>query len=101
MGFPSDLLARQEPATFVPALPQPDPISAVPTPRAVASAKWAWVPIRSLGPRHSEANRWARYRFLVWRSLVSVDPDRAGREGRHVLFPRSYILGKPASVSNI
>ena len=52
MGFPSDQLAPQEPATTPPSLPQPEPFTPSAATRAAASPKWAWVPIRSLGPRH-------------------------------------------------
>ena len=52
MGFPSDLLAPQEPATTLPHVPRPDLLNPPVAPRAATSPTWAWVPIRSLGPRH-------------------------------------------------
>ena len=51
MDFPADLPAPQESAPDI----HPEPQVAVPTlaaPSTSASSKWAWVPIRSLGPRH-------------------------------------------------
>ena len=86
MGFPSDLMARQEPAAVLPTPPQPDSAKAVPAPRAAVSSKWAWVPIRSLGPRHrsriashllalSEGDRYLRFGYPATDAQLSKYVD--------------------------
>ena len=86
MGFPSDLLARQEPATVLPTLPRTELVKPLPAPRAAASAKWAWVPIRSLGPRHrsriashllalSEGDRYLRFGYPATDAQLSKYVD--------------------------
>ena len=105
MGFPSDLLARQEPATAVPVLTQPDLVKTVPSPRAVASTKWAWVPIRSLGPRHrsrialhllalSEGDRYLRFGYPATDAQLSkyVDTLDFGRDELFGVFNRRLEL---------
>ena len=72
MDFPADLPAPQESAPDIHPAPRP----AVPTLAAAstsASSKWAWVPIRSLGPRH-------RSRIAVHLLALNVD-DRYLRFG--------------------
>ena len=71
MGFPADLPAPQEPVRDIQPEPQPaaPALTAASTP---ASTKWAWVPIRSLGPRH---------RSRIAAHLLALDAD-----GRYFRF---------------
>lgn len=86
MGFPSDLLAQQEPVTALPPRPRPEPVTPPVATRSPASPKWAWVPIRSLGPRHrsriaahllalSEGDRYLRFGFPATDAQLSKYVD--------------------------
>ncbi len=101
MGLPADLPNFQMPASDT-ANPQP---TAADTPGVAGSPKWAWVPIRSLGPRHrsritahllalNESDRYLRFGYPATDAQLSkyVDTLEFDRDELFGVFNRRLEL---------